>query len=179
MKKYKVTFLLDKSNLWFEKQLRNYNFKMNNKYSFSISKNYKKVNNKDVVFPISYTKILSKKFLNNNKLTLIPHPSKLPKEKGFAPVQYQILKNKKKIYISLIKAVSKVDAGPICFQNYFLIDKTDLSDDVRYKQGKAYLKIINNFLKIYPNIKFKPQRGKSNLIKKEIQKIVNLILINL
>ena len=34
-KKYKVTFLLDKSNLWFEKQLKNCDFRLNYKYIFN------------------------------------------------------------------------------------------------------------------------------------------------
>ena len=47
--KYKITFLLDKSNLWFEKQLRNYNFKLNNKYIFKISKNPNNIKNQNIV----------------------------------------------------------------------------------------------------------------------------------
>ena len=61
--KYKVTFLLDKSNLWFEKQLRNYDFKLHNKYTFKISKNPNNIKNQNIVFPLSYTKILPESFL--------------------------------------------------------------------------------------------------------------------
>ena len=137
MKKIKVTFLLDKNNLWFEKQLREFDFKLRNKCMFKISKNYKNIKNQDIVFPLSYTRILPDNFLKKNKLVLIAHPSKLPRDKGFAPVQYQILKNKKKIYISLIKAVNKVDAGPISIQNYFHLNGTELSDEIRKKQGMS------------------------------------------
>ena len=98
--KFRVTFLLDKTNLWFEKQLRNYNFKLNNKYTFKISKNPNNIKNQNIVFPLSYTKILPESFLQKNELVLITHSSKLLKDKGFAPLQYQILKNKKKgLYI--------------------------------------------------------------------------------
>ena len=92
-KKYKVTFLLDKSNLWFEKQLKNYDFRLNNKYIFKISKNPNKVKNQNIVFPLNYTRILPESFLKKNELVLIAHSSKLPKDKGFAPLQYQILRN--------------------------------------------------------------------------------------
>ena len=120
MKKYKITFLFDVTNLWFEKQFKKYFLKKSKKYFFSIKKNYKKIKNQDVVFVINYTKILPEFFSKQNNLTLIPHPSKLPREKGFAPVQNQILKNKKKIYFSLIKAEKKVDSGAIYLQNYFI-----------------------------------------------------------
>ena len=96
--KYKVTLLLDKSNLWIEKELKNFNFQLNKKYIFKISKNPNKISNQDIVFPISYTRILSDKFLKKNNLVLIAHPSKLPMDKGFAPVQNQILRNKKNFY---------------------------------------------------------------------------------
>ncbi len=88
IKKYKVTFLLDKSNLWFEKQLKNYDFRLNNKFIFKISKNPNNIKNQNIVFALSFTKILPESFLQKNDLVLIAHPSKLPKDKGFAPLQY-------------------------------------------------------------------------------------------
>tara|TARA_B100001029_G_scaffold12690_1_gene8526 strand:- start:679 stop:1326 length:648 start_codon:yes stop_codon:yes gene_type:complete len=169
-KRYKITFLLDKTNLWFEKQLKDYNFKLNHKYTFKISKNSNKIKNQDIVFPISYTKILPESFLKRNKLVLIAHPSKLPENKGFAPIQYQILKNKKKFFISLIKAVKKVDAGPIYLQNSFTLNGTELSDEIRYLQGLQILKIVRNFLKKYPKIKSKNQSNKGNFNKRRYPK---------
>ena len=165
-KKYKITFLLDRSNLWFEKELRNYNFKQNRKYTFKISKNPHFVKNQDIVFPLSYTKILPQSFLKKNQLVLIVHPSKLPNDKGFAPIQYQILKGKNKIYISLIKATKNVDSGPIYSQNSFILDGTELSDEIRKLQGLQFLNIIKNFLIKYPNIKFKKQIGRGNYNKR-------------
>ena len=46
MKKYKVTFLLDKKNLWFEKQLKNYKFKKGVNIFFQYQKIIKKLKNK-------------------------------------------------------------------------------------------------------------------------------------
>lgn len=170
MKKYKVTFLLDKSNLWFERQLKNYNFRLNNKYIFNISKNSSGIKNQNIVFPLSYTKRLPESFLQKNELVLIAHSSKLPKDKGFAPLQYQILKNKNKVYVSLIKAVKDVDAGPIYFQNYFVLNGTELSDEIRNIQGIQLLNIIRKFLIKYPNVKSKKQIGKSNFNKRRYPK---------
>ena len=170
MKKYKVTFLLDKSNLWFEKQLKKHDFKLNNKYIFKISKNPKNIKNQNIVFPLSYTKILPEDFLQKNELILVAHPSKLPKDKGFAPLQYQILKNKNKVYMSLIKAAKKVDAGPIYFQNSFILNGTELSDEIRNVQGIQVLNIIKKFLIKYPNVKPTKQIGKGNFNKRRYPK---------
>tara|TARA_B100000767_G_C19776461_1_gene542846 strand:- start:3797 stop:4456 length:660 start_codon:yes stop_codon:yes gene_type:complete len=169
-KRYKVTFLFDNNNLWFEKKFKKYDFKLSNKFKFSTTKNYLKVKNQDIVFPICYTKILNENFLKNNKLTLVVHPSKLPKNKGLAPVAYQVLKNKKKIYVSAIEAVKEVDAGPIFLQNYFLLDGTELSDEIRHKQGLSILKMIKALLTKYPNIKSVKQIGKGNFNKKRFSK---------
>ena len=164
--KYKVTFLLDKSNLWFEKQLRNYDFKLDSKYIFKVSKSPNNIKNQNIVFPLSYTRILPESFLQKNELVLIAHPSKLPKDKGFAPLQYQILRNKNKVYISLIKAAKEVDAGPIYFQNSFVLNGTELSDEIRNIQGIQFLNIIKKFLIKYPKVKSKKQIGKGNFNKR-------------
>ena len=172
IKQFKITFLLDSSNLWFEKTLRNYNFKLNNKYIFKISKNPNNIKNQDIVIAISYTKILSNNFLDKNGLVLIIHPSKLPKDMGFSPLQYQILrnKNKNKFYISLIKAAKEVDTGTIYLQNSFIIGETELSDEIRNIQGIQILKIIKKFLVRYPHVKPKKQIGKSNFNRRRYPK---------
>jgi methionyl-tRNA formyltransferase len=189
-KKYKVTFLLDKSNLWFEKQLKNYNFGLNNKYVFKISKNPNKIQNQNIVFPLSYTKILTESFLQKNDLVLITHSSKLPNDKRFAPLQYQILRNNNKVYMSLIKAAKEVDSGPIYFQNSFVLNGTELSDEIRSIQGIQVLNIIKKFLIKYPNVKSKKQKGKESFnnrryskdsqldIKKTIKQQFNHLRIN-
>ena len=169
-KKYKVTFLLDKSNLWFEKQLKNYDFKLNNKYIFKISKNPNNIKNQNIVFPLSYTRILSENFLQKNELVLIAHSSKLLKDRGFAPLQHQILRNKNKVYMSLIKAVKEVDAGAIYLQNSFVLNGTELSDEIRNIQGIQVLNIIKKFLIKYPNIKSKNLIGKGNFNKRRYPK---------
>ena len=159
MKKFKVTFLLSKKNIWIEKQLREFNFKIKNKYIFKITKNFRIIKGQDIVFAISYLKILPERFIKKNKLVLIPHPSKLPKNKGFAPVQYEILKNKNKLYISIIKAVKEVDSGPICFSGNFKLNGDELSREIREKQGLAILNSIKKVLIKYPNLIFKKQSG--------------------
>ena len=189
-KKFKVTFLFDKSNLWFETQLRKFDFKLSHKYIFKFSKNPENIKNQNIVFPISYTKILPESFLSNNELVLIIHSSKLPKHRGFSPLQNQILENKNKIHISLIKAENKVDEGPIYIKNSFKINGTELYDEIRSVQGLQFLKIIKKFLNSYPKVKSRKQIGKGNFnkrrsikdskldIKKSIKQQFNHLRIN-
>ena len=68
--------------------------------------------------------------------------------------------------MSLIKAVKKVDEGPILLQNHFYLDGTELSDEIRKIQGDQILKKIKKFLINYPKINLKNQKGKGNFNKR-------------
>ena len=111
---------------------------------------------------MGYGRLLPQSFLNKNKLNLVVHESKLPKDKGGAPIHYQVLKNKKKIYISLIKASMKIDSGDIFLIDSFNLKGIELMNELRSKQAQGRIKIIKKFLKKYPNIKSFKQKGKSN-----------------
>ena len=65
-----------------------------------------------------------------------------------------------------MKAIDKVDAGPIYFQNSFMLNGTELSDKIKYIQGRQMIKIIKKFLVKYPNVKSRKQIGKSNFNKR-------------
>tara|TARA_Y100000590_G_C15647312_1_gene987364 strand:+ start:215 stop:859 length:645 start_codon:yes stop_codon:yes gene_type:complete len=169
MKKFKVTFLFDKNNNSIEKFFFKYKNKKNKKYKFTISRNFKNVKNQDIVFILNYTKILPNSFLNKNKLNLVVHASDLPKDRGFAPLSYQILRGKNKIKISLFEAVKKLDSGNIYIKNNLKLNGTELSNELRIKQSLAVRKITENFLSRYPKLKSKKQIGKGNLNKRRTQ----------
>ena len=162
---YKICFLFDKKNNWLKDKIK-INFKNSKKYNFFLSENLKKIKNFDVVFILGYTKILKNKFLKKNKLNLVVHESDLPKGKGFSPVQWQILENKNKIPICILEADKKFDSGKIYKKEYFKIKKTDLYEEIRNHQANATVKIIKKFLKTYPNLTFKLQKGKTTYYKK-------------
>ncbi len=166
LKKFKLTFLLDRNNNWIEKFLLNYNFSQKKKYRIKITKNHKSIKNEDLVFILSYTKILPESFLKKNKLNLIVHASRLPKDRGFAPVQYQVLRGKNNIDISLLIASKNVDTGDIFLRQKFKLNKNDLSEEIREKQAKATFDIIKKFLNQYPNINSFKQKGRSTFNKR-------------
>lgn len=164
-KKYKVTFLIDKNNDWFSTYLNVFLVK-NKKYTFKVSRDIKKVSNQDILFILNYTKILSKKRLMQNKLNLVIHSSNLPKNRGGAPLHWQILQNKKKIKICLFEAIEKLDAGNIFLTEELSFNDTELYDELRDKQSKKMIKLIKNFLSKYPKIKGTKQFGKPSFNKK-------------
>ncbi len=158
-------FLLDKNNNWIEKRLIKFITKLPKKYRYSVTKKTRHLKNK-IIFVLSYTKILKENFLKKNKEVLIVHPSNLPKDRGFSPVQNQILRKKNKIFVKMIRAAKEVDKGPICIQNTFYLKGHEIYEEIRDKQSAAMFKIIEKYLNKYPNIKFVNQKGKSTFNKR-------------
>ena len=92
----------------------------------------------------------------------------MPKFKGFAPVQWQILRNKRNITNSLVMLGSKekVDSGKIILQNKILLEGHELYEEIRKKQFDSTYKLIRKFLDIYPNFTTRRQKGKSTFFTK-------------
>jgi methionyl-tRNA formyltransferase len=167
MNKLKVAFLIDKNNNWIENRIHDFQKSLNkSKFLSKVFKDYKKINDYDLVFILNFTKILDKNFLKKNKLNLVIHSSNLPEGKGFAPMQWQILKNKKYIYNSLIEAVEKVDSGNVYLKEKMFFKGNELYNDLRTIQSESIIQLIKKFLKRYPNIKPKIQFGKSTYFRK-------------
>ena len=164
LKKTKIVFLFDKSNNYKEKYFDI--FKSNRKYIFEKTYDLKKIKKCDVLFIISYTKILPIKLFKKVKLPLIVHESNLPKGRGCSPVLWEVLNKKKNFYVSIIEVKKKVDSGKIILKKRFTIRSDDLYGDIRKKQTQSNINIIKDFLKIYPKIELKNQIGKPSYFRK-------------
>ena len=151
--KKKVLFLCDKNNTWsfkyLEKFIEELKITFIKKFSFKISSD-KNITEK---FHITFLNNLTYKVDINNKnfgLVLLIHESDLPNNKGFSPLQWQFLENKKDIFFSLIKADDNLDNGDIILKQKFEFDYLDLYEDIRIHWIFSK-KLVHKFLKIYPN----------------------------
>lgn len=153
-----VALLFDKDNNWIYDFFKNRKLEFKN-YSINNFFRADEVLDFDIVFLLGYTKILPNKFLQRNKLTLVVHESDLPKGKGFAPIQWQLLEGQSEIKVSLIEATDNVDSGDIFLQSIITFDGTELYEEIREKQAIASINIISEFLKLYPNITRTKQVG--------------------
>lgn len=157
---YKVTFLLDRENNWFEPYAHDlYKSLLNSKYSISIEHYHGAVLNQDIVFIIGFTKKLDDEFLMRNRLNLVIHESNLPNGRGFSPVQWQILECKNSIPITLFEANSKLDSGDIFLRSTIELNGLELYNEIRAKQAASTVHLINEFLNSYPNYSATPQLG--------------------
>jgi methionyl-tRNA formyltransferase len=162
-----VVFLLDKSNNWIEPFVEKY---VENKTNFKVEYNHSKIKNNDIVFILGYTKIFDNNFLSANRLNLVVHESALPKGKGFAPIQWQILEGKNEIVFTLFEAIKEVDAGDIFMQKKVVFNGYELFDEIREIQGRKTIELIDEFLKKYPNIKKTTQSGEATVYSKRKDK---------
>ena len=166
-KKIKVAYLLDNTNDWTRKYLKKSTLlRKNRKYDSKIFTNYRGIKNYNIVFILNYTKILKLNFLKKNTLNLVVHLSDLPKGKGFAPVQWQILEKKNKIKICLFEAIEKFDSGRVFEKDQILFKGTELYDEIRSYEAKGIIRIIKKFLKKYPNVTSKKQIGKTTFYRR-------------
>ena len=153
----KITILIDIKDSFFLAYIRileNKLKKISNEVYFIKNKNELKKGN--ILFCISCKSILKKEELKKNKFNIIAHPSKLPIDKGSAAVAHAILKNKKKIYITLFEASNKIDSGDIYSQSNFVLKGSELCDEIRKKQALLTIKMICDLAK---KIKFKKIKG--------------------
>ena len=110
--------------------------------------NFIKKTNPNIVIVVAYGQIIPKKFLDlPNVIFLNIHASILPKWRGAAPIQRAIMNLDKESGISIMKIVSKLDAGPIMMKSKVDISKEtnymDLSKKLSNLGAKLILKSLN------------------------------------
>lgn len=164
MKKAKVAFLLDKNNKWILNRLKKTKYK--NILKAKIYWDLRKINNYDILFIINYTKIIPKQNLKQNQFNFVVHGSDLPRGKGFAPLQWQILENKKKITFSVININEKIDGGNLILKDKLMLNGLELYEELRDLQANKIFQMINHVISIFPNIKQAKQKGKSTFYRK-------------
>jgi methionyl-tRNA formyltransferase len=132
------------------------------KIKFEVLYDHTRISKKyDIIFYLSYSKIVEKKYLLNSEFNMVVHASDLPKGRGFSPYTWEILKKKNIITLALFKInsnLSIVDSGDIYKKILFKVSDTDLIQDVRKKIFTNTFKLIELFLKD-KNKKFYKQKG--------------------
>jgi len=144
----------------------------------------------DVVFILSYHKIVDNFFLSKNKHNIVIHASDLPAGKGWGPLFWQVLEGKSKIIFSMFEATEGVDDGPIYMQQALLLNGLELNEELRYKQASIQIKMCKSFVENYSTFKhpqaqngdesFYPKRNASDSeldINKTIKDQFNLLRI--
>ena len=131
----------------------------------------------DFVIVVAYGQIIPDNFLNIKNLNFLNiHASLLPRWRGAAPIQRSLMEMDRETGISIMKIVSKLDAGPFMLQEKINININDnfltLSKKLSEIGSDLILKALNLFKKnkvnfIHQNEKYATYAKKINSIKKK------------
>jgi methionyl-tRNA formyltransferase len=123
-------------------------------------------NDYEIVFILSYFRIIKNEFLKRHKHNIVVHGSDLPKGKGWAPIFWQILENKNEVPITLFEANENVDDGHVYLKDVIYYEGHELNGEIREKQAKKTIELCLDFLEKYENISPTPQEGLSTYYRK-------------
>jgi len=180
--------VLTTKNQWFEKYAKVLSEKLGN---IAIFNNHDDFYGKyDVVFILSYHKIIPKEILKKNKHNIVVHASLLPHGKGWAPLFWQILEGRNNIPFVMIEVNESVDNGDVYMQKILELTGNELYEDLRDAQANLTIQMCLEFLKNYDQYKnpvkqggiesFYAKRGKEDSeldINKTIKEQFNLLRI--
>jgi len=113
----------------------------------------------EVVFILSYFRIVPAQYLRLHKHNLVVHESDLPNGRGWAPLFWQILEGKNRIPVVLIEATDKIDEGPIYIRDHIELNGVELHHELRKKQAEKALEMCIRFIDEYDYLKPIPQEG--------------------
>ena len=118
--------------------------------------------------------IIPKQLINIQNIKFINiHASLLPKWRGAAPIQRAIMNSDKETGISIMKIVSKLDAGPVMLQSKIKISKgtnfNELSSELANLGSKMILESLD--LIENKNAVFKAQNHQEATYAKKIKKM--------
>ena len=135
--------------------------------------NHIKKLNPDLVIVVAYGKILPVKLLNLDKVLFINvHASLLPRWRGAAPIQRAIMNLDHETGVSIMKIVTKLDAGPVLLQSKIKITKEINYKELSSQMSELGAKLILDTLKLIENKKanFKEQNESEATYAKKIEK---------
>ncbi len=119
----------------------------------------------DILFLLSCDRIISSKTLSKHKHNIVIHESDLPLGKGWSPLSWQVESSCNEIPVTLFEATEELDSGHWYLKDKICLDGDELVDDIREKQARKTLALIERFLANYP-LPAHPQKGEESLYPK-------------
>ncbi len=115
----------------------------------------------DIVFILSYHRIIEKSYLQISKHNIVVHESDLPSGKGWAPMFWQVLEGKSDIVFTMFEAGEGVDNGDVYMKKTLHLVGTELNEELRKKQAELTLQMCQEFVEHYDSFNPpKPQVGR-------------------
>jgi methionyl-tRNA formyltransferase len=107
----------------------------------------------DVLFILSYHKIIEKDYLLRHRHNIVIHGSDLPAGKGWAPLFWQVIEGKNEIVFTMFEAGEGVDNGDIYMKETLRLTGYELNTELRQKQAELIIKMCQKFVNEYDKYK--------------------------
>ena len=161
--------ILTSPNQWFIPYAKELNNEIINSVLFFNHENM--VDKFNIIFILSYHKLIPRKYLKQNEHNIVIHASALPHGKGWAPMFWQVLEGKNKIPFTMFEASDGIDDGDIYLQEELILNGYELNSELRDKQAKHIIKMCLEFLNNYEKYKIpKRQIGEESIYSKRNKK---------
>jgi methionyl-tRNA formyltransferase len=174
--KYQNVAILTSRESWFVPYTKNLlRILRKKKHKAALFYNHSKITDTyTIVFILSYFQLIPKSYLKKHKHNLVVHESALPKGRGWSPLFWQILNNKRKIPIVLFEASNDFDLGRVYIKDYLFFKGHELNKEIREKQASKTIDLCLRFLDEHDNIKGSAQIGISTYYRKRNSSDSNL-----
>jgi methionyl-tRNA formyltransferase len=100
----------------------------------------------EVAFYLGCVRIAPKETLRRNRRNLVVHASDLPKDRGFSPWSWSILRGQDRIPVCLLNAEAEVDSGAVIYKDWIAFEGHELVDELRAKIGAAHVFLCARFM---------------------------------
>lgn len=113
----------------------------------------------DILFLISCSELINQHVRDSYKATLVIHASNLPLGRGWSPHIWQLLEDKKEIFVTMLEAEDKVDSGAIWAQRILRFEGHELYDEINDKLFALETELMDLAVANFNNISPEPQRA--------------------
>lgn len=113
----------------------------------------------DIVFILSYERIIPQEHLDRHKLNLVVHASALPEGRGWSPMTWQILEGRSSFTFTLFEATSQADRGDIYLHKTISLDGHELRDEWSVIQNETTVEMVLEFVKNCDSVVPRKQEG--------------------
>ena len=158
----RITFLIDSPDNWMVKYAEKFIEQLKEKHQVKLIFKEEDISEGDILFILSFYKLVDSSYLKLNKHNIVVHASRLPAGKGWSPATWQILEGKNQIPLTLFEAVEKVDAGDIYFVEELELDGTELINEWQGKMAEKILEMAKRFISEFPDNHGAPQSGEES-----------------
>lgn len=104
----------------------------------------------DVCFLVGCSQLLSPAQVAQNTHTLVVHESALPEGRGWSPMTWQVLADRRQIVVTLLEVAKQVDAGRIHLQTTIELTGQELVAEWRALQSSATRQLCTQWLATFP-----------------------------